>query len=53
MTRRILIERATELDIAEITTEIREHRPASALRFVKAAREAFQLLAARPEMGRQ
>lgn len=53
MTRRIQVERAAEVDLAEITAEIREHRPASAPRFVKAAREAFQSLAAHPEMGRQ
>ena len=53
MTRRIQIERAAELDIAEITTEMCEHRPASALRFVKATREAFQSLATHLQMGRQ
>ena len=53
MTRRIQIERAAELDIAEITAEMRERQPASALRFVKATREAFQSLATHPQMGRQ
>jgi toxin ParE1/3/4 len=51
--RRILLERAAELDIAEITAEIREQQPASALRFVKAVRESFRSLAAHPQMGRQ
>ena len=41
------------MDIAEITAEIRERQPASALRFVKATREAFQSLATHPQMGRQ
>jgi len=53
VTRRIQIERAAELDIAEITAEIRDHRPASALRFVKATRGAFQSLAAHPQLGRR
>ena len=53
MTRRILIERAAELDIAEITIALRERQPASATKFVKAARTAFRLLATQPEMGRR
>lgn len=53
MTRRIQIERAAELDIAEITIALRERQPASATKFVKAARTAFRLLATQPEMGRR
>lgn len=53
MTRRILIERAAELDMAEITIVLRERHPASATKFVKAARAAFRLLATQPEMGRR
>jgi toxin ParE1/3/4 len=53
VTRRILIERAAELDIAEITIALRERQPASATKFVKAARTAFRLLATQPEMGRR
>jgi toxin ParE1/3/4 len=53
VTRRIQIERAAEADMAEITAEMREHRPASAVRFVAAAREAFAVLARHPEMGRR
>ncbi len=39
--------------MAEIAAEIRKQRPASALQFVAAAREAFQLLAMHPDMGRR
>jgi plasmid stabilization system protein ParE len=53
VTRRIQIERAAELDIAEITIALRERQPASATKFVKAARAAFRLLATQPEMGRR
>jgi toxin ParE1/3/4 len=53
VTRRIQIERAAELDIAEITIALRERQPASATKFVKAARTAFRLLATQPEMGRR
>jgi len=53
VTRRIQIERAAELDLAEITFALREHQPASATKFVKAARTAFRLLATQPEMGRR
>ena len=53
MTRRILIERAAELDLAEITFALRERQSASATKFVKAARTAFRLLATQPEMGRR
>jgi plasmid stabilization system protein ParE len=53
VTRRIQIERAAEFDIAEITIALRERQPASATKFVKAARTAFRLLATQPEMGRR
>ena len=53
MTRRIQIERAAELDIAEITIALRERQPASATKFVKATRTAFRLLATQPELGRR
>jgi toxin ParE1/3/4 len=53
VTRRILIERAAELDLAEITITLRERQPASATRFVKAAQTAFRRLAIQPEMGRR
>jgi plasmid stabilization system protein ParE len=53
VTRRIQIERAAELDIAELTIVLRERQPASAIKFVKAARTAFRLLATQPEMGRR
>jgi toxin ParE1/3/4 len=53
VTRHIQIERAAEMDIAEITLMLRDRQPASALKFVKAARSTFHLLATQPEMGRR
>jgi len=53
VTQYILIERAAELDLAEITIALRARQPASAIKFVKAARTAFRLLATQPDMGRQ
>ena len=53
MTRRVLIERVAEVDMSEIAADMREHRPASAVRFVAAAREAFVQLATHPDMGRR
>lgn len=52
MTRRVLIERVAEVDMSEIAADMREHQPASAVRFVAAAREAFVQLATHPDMGR-
>jgi len=51
MKRRIVIERAAEEDLLEITTFIREDRPSAALRFVAATKEAFSQLSDYPHMG--
>ena len=52
MKRRLFIERAAEADLLETAAYIREKRPASAPQFVTAAREAFDLLAEPPGIGR-
>lgn len=51
MTKRIVRPPVVELDLAQIADFIGQQSPEAGLRFLTAAEEAFQKLAAMPEMG--